>query len=209
MMIRWIMGVLISIICAAAWAYGDREPPVEVELQTATDLKQAAAFTIVPLNDQKEDHLFDQLAEIVHQELTKRGYREVSAIDAVERSASALAVFITYGVVNVEEFQFTPPVFTRELRLTMLDAAAYARHQVVKRYEAWTVTQGKTGSLAQILPYQMKAIFYSFPGPASAHYIVTVKGMSDNDMVGKPAPSANPSLDFFNSDFPFASSSRL
>lgn len=206
MIIRWMAGLLLSMSCVLAWAYSDREPPVEVDVRTVSELQGPTTFTIVAMEDQKDDRLFNQLASIVRMELTKRGYREITLIESVEGTKPALAVFLSYGIVDVEDFYLTPQVFTRELKVTILDAAAYAKRQIVKRYEAWTNSRGLVGDLAQVLPYQLKAVFYQFPGNASAHYLVTVKGMADNEMTGKAVFDKHSDERFLNADFPFASS---
>lgn len=68
----------------------------------------------------------------------------------------------TYGVVGTGAR--TDTVFSRYLRLDILDKNALTNGKVSKLYEAKVMSAGTSGQIAVVMPQMLKALFEDFPG---------------------------------------------
>jgi hypothetical protein len=72
----------------------------------------------------------------------------------------------TYGVVGSGVRSQT--VFTRYLRLDILDKAALSDGKIKKVYEAKVTSTGSSGQVAAVMPTMIKALFEDFPGKSGS-----------------------------------------
>jgi len=72
----------------------------------------------------------------------------------------------TYGVVGTGVTSYT--VYTRFLKLDILDKKSLTEKQVKKIYEAKVTSRGSSGQLPEVLPTLIKALFEEFPGKSGS-----------------------------------------
>ena len=72
----------------------------------------------------------------------------------------------TYGVVGTGATSGT--VFSRYLRLDLIDRASLSTGKVKKVYEAQVTSAGSGGQIAAVMPTMIKALFEDFPGKSGS-----------------------------------------
>lgn len=72
----------------------------------------------------------------------------------------------TYGVVGTGATSGT--VFSRYLRLDLVDRATLSTGKVKKVYEAQVTSAGSGGQIAAVMPTMIKALFEDFPGKSGS-----------------------------------------
>ncbi|MEW6414566.1 MAG: DUF4136 domain-containing protein [Pseudomonadota bacterium] len=72
----------------------------------------------------------------------------------------------TYGVVGTGVRSDT--VFSRFLRLDLIDKASLVNGKIKKVYEAKVSSEGASGQLAAVMPTMIKALFEDFPGKSGS-----------------------------------------
>lgn len=159
-------------------------------------------YMLVPTRSQAASLEYRRYADIVRENLRKRGMEEVSRAEDAD-----VLVVISYAIDGGKVIRDDPIVIDRDARITghvdrygnftgrtrggpivigggssiqyerffaldMLDAASALKGEIRKLYEGRVVSRGRSSTIAVVMPAMIRALFKNFPGKSGKTYVV-------------------------------------